>query len=41
MEKDYIRQVYRHLEKNKTRSAELLGISINTLRRKLKTHQIE
>ncbi|MCP4153096.1 MAG: sigma-54-dependent Fis family transcriptional regulator, partial [bacterium] len=41
MEKDYIRQVYRHLEKNKTRSAELLGISINTLRRKLKTHQIK
>ncbi len=38
MEKDYIRTVYNKLGQNKSRTAKLLGIGLNTLRRKLESY---
>lgn len=38
MEKNHILQVYRHLNQNKSQTARLLGIGMNTLRRKLKAY---
>lgn len=39
-EKAYILKVYRQLNNNKSRTARLLGIGMNTLRRKLKNYNI-
>jgi two-component system, NtrC family, response regulator AtoC len=38
VEKNHILQVYRHLNQNKSHTARLLGIGMNTLRRKLKAY---
>ena len=38
VEKNHILQVYRHLNQNKSQTARLLGIGMNTLRRKLKAY---
>jgi DNA-binding NtrC family response regulator len=40
IEKDYIIKVYNGLSQNKTRAANILGIGLNTLRRKLKAYGI-
>jgi DNA-binding NtrC family response regulator len=40
-EKAHILNVYRQTEENKSRTARLLGISINTLRRKLESYAVE
>jgi DNA-binding NtrC family response regulator len=40
VEKTHILKVFQHTEKNRTRTAELLGISLNTLRAKLKSYGI-
>ncbi len=41
VEKDHILKAYRHLDKNKSRTARILGIGLNTLRRKLESYGIE
>jgi transcriptional regulator with PAS, ATPase and Fis domain len=41
LEKAHIRKVYRQLNNNKAESARVLGIGINTLRRKLESYGIE
>jgi DNA-binding NtrC family response regulator len=41
MERDYILKVYEQTEKNKLRTAKLLGIGLNTLRRKLSSYNVE
>jgi DNA-binding NtrC family response regulator len=38
VEKNHILQAYRHLNQNKSQTARLLGIGMNTLRRKLKAY---
>ncbi|MGA9264822.1 MAG: sigma-54 dependent transcriptional regulator [Desulfobacterales bacterium] len=38
VEKNHLLQVYRHLNQNKSHTARLLGIGMNTLRRKLKAY---
>lgn len=38
VEENHILQVYRHLNQNKSQTARLLGIGMNTLRRKLKAY---
>jgi DNA-binding NtrC family response regulator len=40
VEKAHILRVYRHTNQNKSRAARLLGIGLNTLRRKLKSYGI-
>ncbi len=40
-EKAHILYVYRQMDENKSRTARILGISINTLRRKLESYAIE
>jgi DNA-binding NtrC family response regulator len=40
VEKNHILQVYRHLNQNKSQTARLLGIGMNTLRRKLKAYGV-
>ena len=41
VETSYILKVYRHTGKNKSQTARILGIGINTLRRKLKSYGVE
>lgn len=41
MEKTYILNVYNQTGKNKTQTAKLLGIALNTLRAKLKSYNVE
>ncbi len=41
MEKEYILKVYDQMERNKSRTANLLGIGLNTLRRKLRAYGLE
>jgi DNA-binding NtrC family response regulator len=41
MERDYILKVYNHLGQNKSNAAKLLGIGLNTLRRKLESYGVE
>lgn len=41
MERDYILKVYESLKRNKARTAKLLDIGINTLRRKLESYGID
>ncbi|MBU0969474.1 MAG: sigma 54-interacting transcriptional regulator, partial [Proteobacteria bacterium] len=38
LEKQYVLKVYNHTGKNKSRTSALLGIGLNTLRRKLRTY---
>jgi DNA-binding protein Fis len=40
VEKNHILKVYEHTGQNKSQSAKILGIGLNTLRRKLKTYGI-
>jgi DNA-binding NtrC family response regulator len=40
MEKDYILKVYNQLGRNKSKAANLLGIGLNTLRRKLESYGV-
>jgi two-component system, NtrC family, response regulator AtoC len=40
MEKSYILKVYRQTENNKSQTARLLGIALNTLRKKLESYEI-
>ena len=40
MEKDYILKVYNQLDQNKSKTAEVLGIGLNTLRRKLESYGV-
>jgi transcriptional regulator with PAS, ATPase and Fis domain len=40
-EKAHILNIYRQMDENKSRTARILSISINTLRRKLKSYAIE
>jgi DNA-binding NtrC family response regulator len=40
MEKDYILKVYNQLDRNKSKAANLLGIGLNTLRRKLESYGV-
>jgi two-component system response regulator AtoC len=41
MEKEYILKVYRYTNKNKSQTARILGIGLNTLRRKLQSYGAE
>lgn len=41
MEKEHILMVYRHTDGNKVQTALLLGIGLNTLRRKLQSYEME
>jgi len=41
VEKDHIIKVYYQMEKNKTRTAKVLGIGLNTLWRKLKAYGVD
>lgn len=41
IETSYILKVYRHTGRNKSQTARILGIGINTLRRKLKSYGVE
>jgi len=41
VEKEHILRVYEHAVRNKTQTAEMLGIGLNTLRRKLQNYGIE
>jgi DNA-binding NtrC family response regulator len=41
IEKSHILSVYNQLNRNKSKTARLLGIGLNTLRRKLKSYRIE
>jgi len=40
VEKNHILRVYRRLGNNKTRTARVLGIGLNTLRRKLESYRV-
>ena len=40
-EKDYILKVYHKMDKNKSKTAEILGIDRNTLRRKIQSYGVE
>ncbi|MGA8181574.1 MAG: sigma-54 dependent transcriptional regulator [Desulfobacterales bacterium] len=40
MEKSYILKVYRQTENNKSQTARLLGIALNTLRKKLESYEV-
>ena len=40
-EKAHILKVYRQMGKNKTRTADVLGISLNTLRRKIEAYGVK
>jgi len=40
MEKNYVLKVYRRLDRNKSRAARVLGIGLNTLRRKLDNYGV-
>ncbi|MDH3838325.1 MAG: hypothetical protein OET57_16375, partial [Desulfobacteraceae bacterium] len=40
MERSYILRVYRQTGNNKSQAARLLGIALNTLRKKLKSYEI-
>ncbi len=41
VEKNHILKAYRHLDKNKSQTARVLGIGLNTLRRKLESYGVE
>jgi two-component system, NtrC family, response regulator AtoC len=41
VEKDHILRAYRHTNKNKSQTARILGIGLNTLRRKLESYGVE
>ena len=41
VEKNHILKTYRHLDKNKSQTARILGIGLNTLRRKLESYGVE
>jgi len=41
VEKEYILKVYNQMGRNKSQTAKLLGIGLNTLRRKLRAHGLE
>lgn len=41
MEKDYILKVYHQMDKNKSKTAEVLGIDRNTLRKKIQSYGVE
>jgi DNA-binding NtrC family response regulator len=41
VEKEHIIHIYRHFGGNKSKTARMLGIGLNTLRRKLKAYQIK
>ncbi len=40
-EKNYILKVYRQMDKNKSKTARVLGITLNTLRRKIQSYGVE
>jgi DNA-binding NtrC family response regulator len=40
-EKNYVLKVYHQMEKNKSKTAEVLGIALNTLRRKIQSYGVE
>ena len=41
VEKEHILKVYHHFSKNKTQTARILEIGLNTLRRKLESYGLE
>jgi DNA-binding NtrC family response regulator len=41
VEKEHILKAYHHLDKNKSLTAGMLGIGLNTLRRKLESYGVE
>jgi DNA-binding protein Fis len=41
IEKGYILKIYNRTEKNKSQTARLIGIGLNTLRRKLNAYGVE
>ena len=41
IEKSYILKIYNRMDKNKSQTAKLIGIGLNTLRRKLNAYGVE
>jgi len=41
VEKEHILKTYQHLDKNKSQTARILDIGVNTLRRKLESYGVE